>query len=176
MGGCVGNHPQNGDIKVQHTTGAGFSQTAHLGNLLYIVHYANRTSNETNELLRLQQPVYPLSPPAAKHTWPVSDSSFQSNQPNLFMSQHRGLLVQFQTVNGTVSLVGLEPKSLKPLWTTPNIAFSLDIKLAGRLEDTITVGYSSKATAPYNTSIVGYSALDGHQMWQVSLNTYTRER
>ncbi len=128
MGVYVGNHPQNGDIKVQHIT-AGFSQTAHLGNFLYIVHYANRTSNETNQLLRLQQPVYP--PPAANYTWPVSDSSIQSNQPNLFISHLRGLLVQFQIVNGTLSLVGLEPKSLKPLWTTPNVAFSLDIKLAG---------------------------------------------
>lgn len=133
--------------------------------------YAEDSRNATsNELLRMAPPTYPVTSPAANYSWPVYDFILKSSEAPLLISQVQHLLVQIQyTGNNTLALVGLEPKSLRPLWSTKGIPMSLNSQITGPHDDIITLYYPPDALhgPPYKTSIVGYSAVHGHCLWQV---------
>jgi hypothetical protein len=149
---------------------AGFSYTANIKDLLYIARIeANLSSTTNNELFRLAPPTFELAEPAANFSWPITDKAEVSQEPNILVSPRQRLLVLFQASTGAMALVGLDPTTLQPLWSTkaPTRASWARPQLSGPRHDIILVKTDAYVRPPYNTSIAAYNAANGHLLWQV---------
>lgn len=160
---------KTGNIKSRRTVDVGFSYTANIKDLLYIARIeTNLSSTANNELFRLAPPTFELAHPAATFSWPLTDMAMASQEPNILVSPRLRLLVLFQVSTGAMALVGLDPATLQPLWSTkaPTRVSWARPQLSGPRHDIVLVKTDAFFLPPYNTSIAAYNASNGHLLWQ----------
>jgi outer membrane protein assembly factor BamB len=92
-----------------------------------------------------------------------------SQEPNILVSPRQRLLVLFQVSTGAMALVGLDPATLQPQWSTkaPTRVSWARPQLSGPRHDIVLVKTDAFFLPPYNTSIAAYNASNGHLLWQV---------